>query len=122
MPAGAEHRDNNSGNVGVVWCPPVTKTTSLPELDSDVSPSQDDGTARTGQADTQAHHSHQGPTACVQIRVPVRGLLAPVGSDCLDPTREEPSAETPGKMSFQRASSITDTVGPVAQSGRATDS
>ena len=80
MPVRVEHKDDNSGKVGVVWRSPVIKNASLPESDSDVSPSQVDGTARMGQADTQAHHSRKGLTACVQTGVPVKGILPPVVS------------------------------------------
>jgi hypothetical protein len=77
MPTGVVHRDSNSGKVGVVWrspaiagCNPASsqksmisddiKNASLPESDYAARHSQVDGTARTGQADTQAHHtSHE---------------------------------------------------------------
>ena len=71
---GVVQYDNNSGKVGVGWRSPVIarlrlagsqkspisghiKNASLPESDSAVRRSQVDGTARTGQADTQAHHT-----------------------------------------------------------------
>ena len=104
MPAGGVSINSNSGKVGVVWRSPVIKNASLPESDSDVSPSQVDGTARTGQADTQAHHSRKGLTACVRTRVPARGILPPVG-----PARPTPRERKPRRLrrggchSFRRA-------------------
>ena len=94
---GAGTASSYSGKVGVVWRSPVIarlrlagsqksqisghiKNASLPESDFAVRRSQVDGTARTGQADTQAHHSRQGPTACVQTGVPARGILPPLVS------------------------------------------
>ena len=41
------------------------KNACLPESDVAVRRSQADGTARTGHADTQTHHSLMGLTACV---------------------------------------------------------
>ena len=80
MPAGVVHERSNSGKVEVNWRSSGIKNASLPESDSAVRRSQVDGTARTGQADTQAHHSHTGLTACVQAGVPVRGILPPLVS------------------------------------------
>ncbi len=47
----------NSGNVSVGWRSPGPTNASLPKSDSDVSPSQVDGTARTGHADIHAYHA-----------------------------------------------------------------
>ena len=90
MPTEVVHKPNNSGKVGVGWCSPVIKNASLPESDADASLSQVDGTARTGQVDTQAHYSRQGPTACVQTGVPLTGILPPVVSDRLTPRERNP--------------------------------
>jgi hypothetical protein len=87
---GVVPRGNNSGKVGVVWRSPVIKNASLPESDADASPNQVDGTARTGQADTQAHHSLTGLTACVQTGVPARGILPPVMSARPTPCERKP--------------------------------
>jgi len=92
-------RNTNSGKVEVVWRSSVIKNASLPKSDFAVRHSQVDGTARTGQADTQARHSREGPTACVQTGVPTRGILPPLVSDPPDPKRVETSAFTPRRMS-----------------------
>ncbi len=79
-----------TGKVGVVWRSPVSKNASLPESDFAARRSQVDGTARTGQADTQTHHSLTGLTACVQTGVPARGILPPVVSACPAPSAWKP--------------------------------
>jgi hypothetical protein len=89
-PVGAGNYSSYSGKVGVVWRSPVIKNASLPESDFAVRRSQADGTARTGQADTQVHHSRTGLTACVQTRVPARGILPPLVSACPAPSAWKP--------------------------------
>jgi hypothetical protein len=117
IPTGVVRSDSNSGKLGVGWRSPGRKNANLPESDAGVSPSQVDGTARTGQANThtdsfesfryrprlcavtpvnsptnryQAYHPPQRLTACAQPGVPPPGTVPPVVS-ARPPPRERGS-------------------------------
>jgi hypothetical protein len=99
MPTGVVQLVSNSGKVGVVWRSPVIKNASLPESGFVARRSQADGTARTGQADTQAHHSLRGTDGLRANRSTHAGNVATVGVGSPDPKRVETSAFTPRRMS-----------------------
>ncbi len=101
MSAGFVLEDTDLGKLEVGWRSSGITNASLPESDADVSPSQVDGTARTGLADIHAHHaSHEARRrACNPVYPHGEGNRASGGVGAADVTREEPTAFTPGRMS-----------------------